>query len=112
MTPYELAKIIHTEISSFAPRLSGALNRALLEFGEGSPLVGLNGQSLGNNPESFQEMEQINAQPQDFADIILKIRPVLLLLEENSSWKVVIDKKPDTEPNKIELLYTVFKQKT
>lgn len=111
MTPYELSKIIHSEISAFAPRLSGALNRALLEFGEGSALVGLDGQALGNNPDTFQEMEQINAPSQDFAGIILKIRPVLLLLEENSSWKVIIDKKPDTEPNKIELLYTIFKQK-
>ena len=29
MTPYEMAKTLHRELSSFAPRLSAALNRAL-----------------------------------------------------------------------------------
>ena len=103
MTPYELAKYIHSEISTFAPRLSGALNRAFLEFGEG-------GQPLAKESESFQEIEQINAPWRDFADIMSKIRSVLMVVEENSSWKVIIDKKPNADSDKIELLYTIFRQ--
>ena len=110
MTPYDLAKHIHTEISTFAPRLSGALNRALLEFGEGSALVGSDGQPLSKESESFQEIEQINAPWRDFADIMSKIRSVLMVVEENSSWHVIIDKKPDSDSDKIELLYTIFRQ--
>ena len=39
MTPYELAKLMHRELSPIAPRLSAALNRALVDIGEGSMLV-------------------------------------------------------------------------
>ena len=38
MTPYDTAKMIHRELSAFAPRLSAALNRALVDIGEGSKL--------------------------------------------------------------------------
>ena len=38
MTPYEMAKMIHKDLSPFAPKLSAALNRALIDIGEGSVL--------------------------------------------------------------------------
>ncbi len=41
MTPYELAASLYREISPVAPKLAAALNRALLEIGEGSLLVAL-----------------------------------------------------------------------
>ena len=40
-----------------------------------------------------------------------QITAVLRQLEENSNWKVIVDKKPGTGPNKIELLYTLFRSR-
>ncbi len=108
MTPYELSSIIHRELSSLAPRLSSALNRALNEIGEGSALVGMGKGTHVNDDVSFTESEIINTGG-DYAGVIAKITAVLRQLEENSNWKVIIDKKPKTGPNKIELLYTLFR---
>jgi hypothetical protein len=32
-------------------------------------------------------------------------------LEEQTSWKVLIDKRPNTDPDALELLYTIFRSK-
>ena len=108
MTPYELSSMIHRELSSLAPRLSAALNRALNEIVEGSVLVGLGKGANVNDDVSFTESETITTSG-DYAGVIAKITSVLRQLEENSNWKVIIDKKPKTGPNKIELLYTLFR---
>ena len=36
MTPYELSRELHRDLSPIAPRLATALNRALVDIGEGS----------------------------------------------------------------------------
>ena len=61
MTPYELSKLIHVELSPIAPRLSAAINRALVDIGEGSALVGLGPGTNENDNVSFQDSETINA---------------------------------------------------
>lgn len=111
MTPYEMAKTLHRELSSFAPRLSAALNRALLEIGEGSILVGLGPGTNENDDVTFQESETITTQGDDPAHIISKIMNVLNILENNSSWTVLIDKKPGAEKESIELMYTLYREK-
>ena len=109
MTPHETAKMIHQELSPFAPRLSAALNRALLDIGEGSLLVGLGPGSNENDDVSFQEIETIPLKGTDAATILAKIHQTLWGLEENSPWKVVVDKKPGNNPDQLELLYTIFR---
>ena len=110
MTPYDLAKTLHRELSPFAPRLSAALNRALLEIGEGSVLVGLGPGTNENDNVSFQENEEISTRDDDPAHIISKIMQVLELLENHSSWNVLIDKKPGSGKESIALMYTLYRE--
>ena len=111
MTPYDLAKTLHRELSPFAPRLSAALNRALLEIGEGSVLVGLGPGTNENDNVSFQENEEIKTRDDDPAHIISKIMQVLELLENHSSWNVLIDKKPGSGKESMALMYTLYREK-
>ena len=111
MTPYDLAKMVHRELSPLAPRLSAALNRALLDIGEGSVLVGLGPGTHQDDDVSFQEMDRIDITGDDPANVLFKINAVVSKLEEHSSWRVIIDQKPGVDRNTIELLYTLFREK-
>jgi len=112
MTPYDLAKTLHRDLSPFAPRLSAALNRALLEIGEGSILVGLGPGTNEDDNVTFQESETISTKGDDPAHIITKIMTILSLLENNSSWSVLIDKKPGSGKESMELMYTLYREKS
>lgn len=111
MTPYELSKLIHMELSPIAPRLSAAINRALVDIGEGSKLVGLGPGTHENDNVSFQESETINVNDGEAESILVRIQTMLGQLEEHSSWKVIIDKKPGRKGTPLELLYTLIRIK-
>jgi hypothetical protein len=111
MTPYELSKLIHMELSPLAPRLSAAINRALVDIGEGSVLVGLGPGTNENENVSFQDSETINPMGGDANGVLAKIHEMMWKLEEHSSWKVIIDKKPGRPGKPIELLYTLIRAK-
>jgi hypothetical protein len=111
MTPYELSKLIHRELSSIAPRLSAAINRALVDIGEGSVLVGLGPGTNENDNVSFQESETINTSGSEAEGALAKIQEMMWTLEEHSSWKVIIDKKPGKRGRPLELLYTLVRFK-
>jgi hypothetical protein len=111
MTPYELAASLYREISPVAPKLAAALNRALLEIGEGSILVGLTpGMSAGDDV-TFNERETIKADHEAAAGILARINQALQLLEGHSNWQVLIDRKGDASPGKLDLMYTLFRPK-
>ena len=105
MTNYELAKQIYRDLSPIAPKLSAALNRALIDIGEGSSLVGLGKGMHKDDVVSFQETEIINIKGTEQANIFAKITEVLSMLERHTSWKVTIDKRPGSNKNNIELLF-------
>ena len=111
MTPYDVAKMVHKELSPIAPKLSAALNRALIDIGEGSVLVGLGEGTHKDDEVSFQEMEAVNTQGNDPANILSVISAVISRLEDHTSWKVLIDKKPSSDASRLELLYTIFRSK-
>ena len=111
MTPYELAKMLHRDLSPLAPKLSAALNRALIDIGEGSMLVGLGQGTHQDDHVSFQEAERINVRQNDAGNILQKITRMIAKLEEHTSWKVLIDKKPSSDPHAMDLLYTIFRTK-
>ncbi|MGD8368834.1 MAG: hypothetical protein PVG78_14440 [Desulfobacterales bacterium] len=103
MTPYELATALHRELSPVAPRLSAALNRALVDIGEGSPLI------LPGEPASvsFEETETLAAS--DGADVLAKIFAALPLLEQHSRWRVAVDRRRGAQTDRLELVYTLFR---
>ena len=111
MTPHETAKAIHRDLSPVAPRLSAAINRALLDIGEGSVLVGMGPGTHEDDPATFTETEIIQLKGAHPAEILAKIAQATAFLEKNSVWKVVIDKKPKPSPEKMELLYTLFRER-
>lgn len=108
MTPYELARMLHRELSGFAPKLSSGLNRALVDIGEGSLLVGLSKGTHRDDPVTFQETESFDTRREDATSILARILEMMELLEANSSWKVLVDKKPSTT-NRLELMYTFIR---
>jgi hypothetical protein len=99
------------ELSPIAPRLSAAINRALVDIGEGSALVGLGPGTHENDNVSFQESETIRAGAGEAESILSRIREMMWELEAHSSWKVIIDKKPGHRNQPLELLYTLVRTK-
>jgi len=111
MTPYELAKSIHQDLSAVAPRLAAALNRALLDIGEGSPLVGLGPGTHQDDAVSFQEAERIRLAGSEPAEVLVKITRMLQALEAHSPWRVIIDQKTTRDRGHLDLLYTVVRDR-
>ncbi len=111
MTPYELAASLYREISPVAPKLAAALNRALLEIGEGSILVGLTpGMSAGDDV-TFSERETLQVDREAAAGVLARITQALQLLEGHSNWQVLIDRRGDAQPGQLDLTYTLFRPK-
>ena len=112
MTPYDLSKQLHIALSPIAPRLSAALNRALVDIGEGSVLVGLGPGTHEDDRVSLQEDETIDIQGKDTAIVMNQIMEQIKYLEANSTWKVIIDQKPSGGGKYLELRYTIVRDKS
>ena len=110
MTPYELACELHRDLSPIAPRLAAALNRALVDIGEGSVLVGLPQGMSANDAVSFDERESIPLQGAEPAAILARITQALALLENHSSWRVIMDKGAGQDAEQLALRYTLFRE--
>jgi hypothetical protein len=111
MTPYELAASLYREISPVAPKLAAALNRALLEIGEGSVLVGLPAGMGAGDDVTFSERETLQVGREAAAAVLVRITQALHLLEGHSNWQVLIDRKGDAPPGELDLMYTLFRPK-
>ncbi len=109
MTPYELAQSVHRELASTAPRLAAAVNRALLDIGEGSPLVGLGPGTHQDDPVSFQEGETIALGGASAAAVLVKLTEIASFVENNSGWQVVIERRKSERSDRLELMYTLVR---
>jgi hypothetical protein len=110
MTPYELSRELHRDLSPIAPRLAAALNRALVDIGEGSLLVGLPQGMSANDAVAFDERERIDLRGGEPAAILARITQALALLENHSSWRVIMDKGTGQRAGYLELRYTLFRE--
>ncbi len=109
MTPSELAKTVFRDLSPLAPRLAAAINRALLDIGEGSMLVGLGPGTHAGDPVSFTESETIRLDGQDAADVLSRITQVVWEMESHTRWQVFVERKKESVPGVLELFYTLFR---
>lgn len=112
MTPYELAKSIYRDVGGVAPKFAAALNRALVDIGEGSQLIGFQPGTHVDDDVTFHETEIISATGAESAGVLAKLHAVAAALEDHSSWRVIIDKKPERKASHLELLYTFFRDRT
>lgn len=112
MTPYELAKSIFRDVGGVAPKFAAALNRALVDIGEGSQLVGFQPGTHVDDDVTFHETETIRADGAEAAGILAKLHAVAGGLEDHSSWRAIIDMKPKRNPSNLELLYTFYRDRT
>jgi len=112
MTPYELAKRIYRDVGGVAPKFAAALNRALVDIGEGSQLVGFQPGTHVDDDVTFHETEVIPVTGAESAGVLAKLYTVVSALEDHTSWRVLIDKKPQRTASQLELLYTFFRDRT
>lgn len=110
MTPYDLSRELHRELAPVAPRLAAALNRALVDLGEGSLLVGLPDGMSAADDAAFDAQESIDLQGAEAAHVLTRITQALTLLEQHSAWRVIVDKGAARQPGRLELRYTLFRQ--
>jgi hypothetical protein len=109
MTSSELARAVHQDLSPVAPRLAAAINRALLDIGEGSPLVGLGPGTHVDDPVSFTEAETLRLDGQEPAEVLARITRVVWELEAHSRWRVFVERRKASVPGVLELFYTLFR---
>jgi hypothetical protein len=106
MTPFEIATALYRELSPVAPRLAAALNRALIDIGEGSALI----LPHDAGPTTLHEQEQISVKEGERSAVFSRIICALQILEEHSRWRVIIDKKPGRGAGILELSYTLYRE--
>ena len=111
MTPFELVNTINKEISAYTPKLSAAVNKALLYYGDGSALVGL---GYGKNEKDeiyFEESESITVKPDESPVVMLKVMQASDLMESHSAWRLIVDVRPTDRTGRMELRYTLIRNK-
>jgi hypothetical protein len=106
MTPSDLARMVHQELSPLLPELSAELNHNLLEVGEGSII--LSGQSP-KAIEPYQKAETIRVQPEQTALVLAKVSNIIEKLETHSNWRIVVERKKSHQPGILELMYTFYR---
>jgi len=111
MSPFELMNTIDKELSSYTPKLSAAINKALLYYGEGSSLVGLEYGKNQNDAISFDESERIRIKPEESPLVMMKVTTVAGLLDENSSWRLIVDTRPADQNGNMDLRYTLIRNR-
>ena len=111
MSPFELVNTIDKEISAHTPNLSAAINKALLYYGDGSVLVGLEHGKNENDVLSFDETEDIKVKSDQAPQILLKVMEAGTLLEKESAWKLIVDARPADKHGNMSLRYTLIRDK-
>ncbi len=111
MTPFELVNTIQKEISTHAPKLSAAINKALLYYGDGSALVGVSPGGHEDDEISIEESESIAVKPGESPLVMWKVMQAADLMEAHSKWRLIVDLKPAKGERRMDLRYTLIRNK-
>lgn len=110
MTPSELARDLFRELSPVAPKLAAEINRALLDVGGGSVLVGMGPGFHRDDTVTWHATERIDLSGIEAPVALARIAQAVARLEEHSSWHVIVDPKPrGTRDTHMDLLYTLMR---
>lgn len=105
MTPFELNNAIHKEVGDYLPRLSAAVNKALLYHGDGLIVT----PGAGNDALQITESDAVSVKPDEAPDIMLRVMNAAHLLESYSRWRLVCDTKSAIRGRSLELRYTLMR---
>ena len=111
MTPFELVNSIDKEISAYTPKLSAAINKALLYYGDGSALVGVGPGGHESEALSIEESETISVRDDESHLVMLKVMQAADLMDSHSRWKLIVDLKPADRDGRMALRYTLIRNK-
>ncbi len=110
MTPFELANTIDRELDGYTPKLSAAINKALVFHGEASAII-TPGAKDGSDSLSFEESERIKVRPDESPMVIFKVMEAANMVESHSSWRLIVDTKPADKDGNMELRYTLIRDR-
>jgi hypothetical protein len=111
MTPFELVHTISKEISTYTPKLSAAINKALLYYGDGSVLVGTGPGGHERDEISIEESETVAVKADESPQVMWKVMQAADLMESHSKWRLIVDVKPARRDGRMELRYTLIRNK-
>lgn len=109
MTPFEVVNTINREVGEYAPKLSAIINKALLFHGEGNLIASPSGKAGG--ALTLAESETVRVKPQESEFVMLKVMDAAHLVESNSSWRLIVDTRNAGKNGKLDLRYTLIRDK-
>lgn len=107
MSPFELVNTINKELDGMAPRLSAAVNKALMYHGEGRIVT-----SVSGDPDAaltIEESETFRSDPDGAHKIMLSLMEISRLMEMNSRWRLIVDTKSPGKGDRMEIRYTLVR---
>lgn len=107
MSPFELMSAINEQLDGRAPRLSAAINKAVMYHGDGRIIADPSG-----NPDAamtLEEKETVRAEGDGAHGLMLALVEVSRLLEMNSRWRLIVDTKSPGGAERVELRYTLVR---
>lgn len=111
MEAYEVAKTIHRDLAGIAPKFCALTNRALVDIGEGSKLVGLGEGSHENDLVTLHETESVSGKVLDPYEAIFRITQAIEAIQNASSWDVIVEQKIAADKKSIVFRYTFIRDK-
>ena len=111
MQAYDVAKTIHRDLAGIAPKFCASANRALVDIGEGSKLVGLGEGTHENDVVTIHETESISGKTIDPYEALFRITQAIEAIRNASSWEVIVEQKIAADKKSILFRYTFIRDK-
>jgi len=107
MSPFELLGAINQELDGQAPKLSAAVNKALMYHGDGRVITDASGNL--DPSMTIEEEETVRTEIDGSHRLMLALVEVTRLLEMNSRWRLIVDTKSPGKGGRMELRYSLVR---